>query len=189
MFRVCCALLAALVLAGCTDDMYNQPKYEPMETSQMFPDQQAMRPLPPGVVQFGDTREDAHYYRGRVDGAFVTTFPFPVTRDMLYRGQERYEVFCAPCHGLTGYGNGMIEQRTPSMQVPSLHSERLRNAPEGLYFEVITNGYRYMYGYGSRIPAEDRWAIIAYMRALQRSQQATLADVPAEERERLESEP
>jgi hypothetical protein len=185
----CGALLAVLALAGCTNDMYNQPKYEPMETSRLFPDQQAMRPLPPGVVVAGDTQADTHYYAGQVDGAFVTTFPMTVTREMLYRGQERYDIFCSPCHGLAGYGNGMIAQRTERMLVPSFHSERLRAAPEGLYFEVITNGYRYMYGYGSRIPVEDRWAIIAYVRALQRSQQATLADVPAAERGALEDAP
>jgi mono/diheme cytochrome c family protein len=186
LFQISSALLIALALVGCTNDMYNQAKYEPMETSQVFPDRQAMRPLPPGVVMFGDTREDTHYYTGQVDGAFVTTFPFPVDRETLYRGQERYEIYCSPCHGLSGYGNGMIEQRTEQMIVPSLHQQRLRDAPEGLYFEVITNGYRYMYGYGTRISVEDRWAIIAYIRALQRSQQATLKDVPTEERHRLE---
>ena len=122
---------------------------------------------------------------GQGGGTPVDTFPYPVTRDILDRGQVRYNTFCAPCHAITGYGDGMIVQRGFSAP-PSFHTERLREAPVGYYFDVITNGFGRMYAYGSRITPADRWAIIAYIRALQLSQNATIEDVPADERQQLQ---
>lgn len=179
---------AMLTIAACTPAMADQPRYEPLEPSILFRDGSSARPLPAGSVPIDGAQLDTHFYTGRVDNVYVDSFPFPVDAVIIARGQERYDIFCAPCHGITGTGNGMIAQRSDRLLVPSFHQERLRQAPEGLYFEVITNGYRYMYGYGSRIPEEDRWAIIAYIRVLQRSRNANLADVPADDRPRLERE-
>jgi mono/diheme cytochrome c family protein len=116
-------------------------------------------------------------YAGLENGTQATDFPFPVTSDVLARGQERYDIYCTPCHGYAGYGDGVIVQRglTPP---PSFHSDRLRAAPVGHFFDVITNGFGVMYSYGDRVQPEDRWAIAAYIRALQLSQDATLDDVP-----------
>lgn len=184
-----CVLLCVLpLLVACTGDMYEQPRYDPLEPGAFFEDNRSARPLPLGVVALGDTQTDTHLYTGRVNNQFVTSFPFPVTREVMYRGQERFNIYCSPCHGLTGEGNGMIAQRSERLLVPSLHQQRLRDAPDGFLFEVITNGYRYMYGYATRVSVEDRWAIVAYVRALQRSHQATLEDIPLEERTRLEQE-
>ncbi|MDW8167442.1 MAG: cytochrome c [Acidobacteriota bacterium] len=127
---------------------------------------------------------DEHLYTGKVRGQLAETFPFPITRSILERGRERYDIFCAPCHGRDGYGEGMIVQRG-FRQPSSFHTDRLRQAPVGYFFDVITNGFGTMYSYASRIPPEDRWAIVAYIRALQLSQNARLQDVPPAERRRL----
>jgi len=137
-----------------------------------------------GVGNTGPTGD----YRVRGAGALMDKFPFPVTEEVLLRGQERYDIYCAPCHGRTGYGDGMIVRRGFS-QPPSYHQARLREAPVGHYFDVITNGFGAMYPYGDRITPEDRWAIIAYIRALQLSQDANINDVPAAERSQLETGP
>lgn len=127
-------------------------------------------------------------YRVRGAGATMTEFPFPVTKEVLLRGQERYDIYCAPCHGRTGYGDGMVVRRGFSAP-PSYHQSRLREAPVGHFFDVITNGFGAMYAYGDRITPEDRWALIAYVRALQLSQDANMKDVPASEREALKNAP
>lgn len=135
-----------------------------------------------GVNNTGPTGD----YRVRGAGAEMDEFPFPVTKEVLLRGQERYDIYCAPCHGRTGYGDGMIVRRGFS-QPPSYHQDRLREAPVGHYFDVITNGFGAMYQYGDRITPEDRWALIAYIRALQLSQDASMQDVPKAAREALDN--
>lgn len=179
-------LLLGLVLGAgaCRQDMHDQPRYKPLGGSAFFEDGRASRPLVEGTVPRGYARTDEHFYTGKVNGRLVETFPFPITRRVLERGRERYDIFCAPCHGRDGYGEGMIVQRG-FRQPPSFHTDRLRRAPVGHFFDVITNGFGTMYSYASRIPPEDRWAIIAYIRALQLSQHATLEDVPPAERRRL----
>lgn len=164
--------------------MADQPKYQPLQASTFFEDGRASRPRVPGTVARGQLRADEALYTGSTGGKLVDTFPFPVTPAVLQRGRERYNIFCAPCHDQVGTGRGMIVQRG-FQPPPSFHIERLREAPVGYFFTVITNGFGAMYDYADRIPPRDRWAIIAYIRALQLSQHATLADVPAEERQRL----
>ncbi len=173
--------------AGCRLDMHIQPKYKPDEPSTFFGDGRSDRPEVNGVVARGHLRTDQHLYTGRVNGVLVNTFPIPITRDVLERGRERFNIYCSPCHDYTGSGQGMIVQRGFPAP-PSYHIDRLRQAPVGHFFEVITNGYGAMFSYASRISPKDRWAIVAYIRALQLSQHATLDDVPAQERSKLTEE-
>ncbi len=175
-----------LSMAGCyRDDMRDQPRYEPLEASSFFEDGRSARPLVPGTVARGHLRTDAHLYTGKSGGTLVDTFPFPITREVLEEGREQYNIFCSPCHDRVGNGQGMIVQRG-FRPPPSFHIARLREAPVGHFFDVITNGFGAMYPYAERIPPRKRWAIVAYIRALQLSQHATLADVPEDERHRLE---
>lgn len=187
MLRRTFTLLAlyTLFLAACGGQMSDQPRYEPLEASRFFADGKASRDLVPGTVARGRLWDDAHLYEGMEEGGVAENFPFPVNMDVLERGQERYNIFCAPCHGLAGYGNGMIVQRGFSPPT-SFHEERLREAPVGYYYSVITNGFGAMYSYASRIPPEDRWAIIAYVRALQFSQHAPVDNLPAVDREQVQ---
>jgi mono/diheme cytochrome c family protein len=164
-------------LAACGPNMYDQPRHEPEEQSDFFPDGQASRPRVPDTVARGRARTDDYYYTGKVDGTPVAAFPTPVTKAMIERGHERYDIYCSVCHGLTGYGDGMIVQRG-FPHPPSFHTEALRNAPIGHFYDVITNGYGVMYPYASRVSPDDRWAIAAYIRALQLSQDARPGDVP-----------
>lgn len=179
------ALVLVACLVACRQDMHDQPKLEPYERSPLFADGRAMRPTVEGTVARGRLREDDHLYRGRVEGELATAFPFPVDRAVLERGRERYGIFCAPCHGLTGDGDGMIVRRG-FKRPPSFHEQRLRDAPPGHFFDVVTNGYGVMYDHGDRIPPRDRWRITAWVRVLQRSRTASLDDVPPEERAGLE---
>ena len=176
---------ACLLVAGCRQDMHDAPRYDPLEASAFFPDGQAARPLVTNTVARGQLREDDHLYRGRVNGELADTFPMPVTAETMRRGQERFNVFCAPCHGPTGAGNGTIVQRG-FRAPPSFHEERLRNAPVGYYYDVMTNGFGAMQDYAAQVPVPDRWAIAAYIRALQLSQRATVNDVPADRRAELD---
>jgi mono/diheme cytochrome c family protein len=178
--------LGSLGLGACRQDMHDQPKLETFEGSTFFPDGRASRPLVPGTVARGRLFEDEHLYRGTVDGVPAETIPFELTEEVLDRGRERYSIFCAPCHGAAGTGDGMIVQRGMTRPT-SFHLERLREAPPGYFFDVITRGFGAMYDYSDRIEPEDRWAVIGYVRALQLSQNATLADVPPEQREQLEA--
>jgi hypothetical protein len=183
-------LLAFVALAGCTDTgiehgMENQPKVKPMAESDFFPDGRGARPQVPGTVARGHLQSDVLFYTGKVHGRYADVFPFPVTREVLERGHERYDIFCAVCHDRVGTGNGMIVRRGFS-HPPSYHTERLRDAPVGHFFDVITNGYGAMYSYNDRIPVNDRWAIIAYIRALQFSQHAALTDLPEKDRADVE---
>jgi len=186
-WRTLSLLLLVLGASACRQDMHNQPKYKPLAGSSFFRDGRASRPVVEGTVPRGYARTDEHLYAGKVNGRPAETFPFPLTREVLERGRERYDIFCAPCHGRDGYGEGMIVQRG-FRPPPSFHTDRLRQAPVGYFFEVITNGLGTMYSYASRIRPEDRWAIVAYIRALQLSQHATLEDVPPAERRRLMGE-
>jgi hypothetical protein len=167
--------------------MHDQPRYEPFEASAFFADGRSVRPLVSGTVARGQLQTDAHFATGMVESKAADTLPFSVTRPLLERGQERYTIFCVPCHDSVGNGQGIIVQRG-FRQPPSFHLERLREAPIGHFFEVMTNGFGAMADYATQIPPRDRWAIAAYIRALQLSQHATLTDVPAEVRQRLQSE-
>ena len=182
---VVCALAAAL--SACRQDMHDNPRYEPLEQSTFFADGRSQRPLVPNTVPRGFLREDEHLYRGKVNGELATEFPMPVNASLILRGQERYNVFCSPCHGRTGSGDGMIVRR--GYRAPTtFHDARLREAPPGYIFDVITNGFGAMPDYAAQVPVEDRWAIAAYVKALQFSQNATLADVPPERRRDLETQ-
>lgn len=176
--------MLAMLLAGCRLDMHVQPKYRPLDPSPFFADERSARAPVPDTVARGHLRIDDHLYTGKVNGALADSFPFPITRRDLDRGRERFEIFCSPCHGRLGYGNGMIVQRGFSAP-PSYHTDRLRQAPPGHFFGVITNGYGRMFSYAARVSVEDRWRIAAYIRALQLSQHATLGDVPESERGKL----
>src|SRR5215469_15628465 len=178
------ALMAVVSVSGCRLDMHLQPKYLPYAPTQFFHDGRSERQPVEGTVARGQLRLDELLYTGRENGVESNRFPFPMTRADLERGRERYNVFCTPCHDYTGSGNGMIVQRG-FPHPPSYHIDRLRNAPVGHFFGVMTSGFGEMYSYGSRIDPADRWRIAAYIRALQLSQHATVEDVPAAERQKL----
>jgi len=179
-------LMAALGIAaaGCRQDMHDQPKYIPLRGSPFFADQRSARPLVPGTVARGQLREDALLYTGKVNGADATEFPFPIDDRVMARGQQRFDIYCSPCHGRTGLGDGMVVRRG-YRRPPSYDDERLRTAPVGHFFDVITNGFGAMPDYAAQVKPEDRWAIVAYIRALQLSRRGTLSDVPAAERDKL----
>jgi Cytochrome C oxidase, cbb3-type, subunit III len=166
--------------SGCRKDMFDQPKSSPLGSSDFFADGAASRPIPPHTVAREDVNADEAFNTGMIGTNLVTTFPFPITSAILLRGRENYEIDCVPCHGETGDGNGIIVERgfpaPPSYNIP-----RLRNAPVGHFFDVMTRGYGVMYSYAARVTPADRWAIAAYIRALQLSQHASLADVPTNE--------
>jgi len=179
-------LAAALGALGCRQDMHDQPKYKPLRKSDFFPDGRSARPLLEGTVARGSLREDAALYTGKVGNDFIAEIPVKVTAELLRRGRTQFEAFCSPCHGRTGMGDGMIVRRgfkRPS----SYHVDRLRAMPIGYFFDVMTNGYGAMSDYASQVPVRDRWAIAAYIRTLQLSQHAPVADVPADKRDELEA--
>ena len=178
-------LLALLVTCGCRQDMHDQPKLQPLESSNFFEDGRASRPLLAGTVARGQLRDDEHFYTGMIGGKPVTTFPFPLTADTLKRGQQRYNIYCSPCHDRSGNGVGIVVTRG-YRQPPAFHIDRLREAEVGYLFDVITNGFGAMPDYSMQVEPEDRWAIVAYLRVLQRSSRGTLADVPPAERAKLE---
>ena len=182
-----CFLLSVFLFCGCRRDMFQQPKENPLGEDTFFSDDGASRPLPPHTVARGHLDDDDAFYTGTIGTNLVTEFPFPITREVLERGRERFDIYCAECHGRTGDGNGMIVQRGFPAP-PSYHIDRLRAAPVGHFFNVMTHGYGVMYSYASRVEPRDRWAIAAYIRVLQLSHDATLADVPANERAELEAE-
>jgi mono/diheme cytochrome c family protein len=174
-------VLACLALAACRQDMHDAPRYEPLEATTFFSNGSSERMPVANTVARGQVHEDRHLYEGVVDGKPAETFPMPVTAAVMARGQERYNVFCSPCHGRSGVGNGMIVQRG-FRQPPSLLEDRLRNAPVGYFFDVTTHGFGAMQDYSAQVTVADRWAITAYIRALQLSQRATVDDVPADRR-------
>ncbi len=179
------AVLAAGALGGCRLDMHLQPRYNPYDPSDFFSDGRSARQPVAGTVARGELRIDEQLYTGKVDGKLADTFPFPITANDILRGQQRYNIYCSPCHDYTGSGRGMIVQRG-FPPPPSYHIDRLRQAPVGHFFDVMTNGFGAMYSYASRISPEDRWRIAAYIRALQLSEHAKIEDVPDAERPKLE---
>jgi mono/diheme cytochrome c family protein len=176
------AIVAACVtLAACRQDMHDAPSYDPLQQTNFFANGAASRPLVANTVARGQLRADEHLYTGKVNGQTATEFPMPVTGQVLDRGQERFNVYCAPCHGRTGEGNGMVVQRG-FRAPPSYHDERLRNVPVGYFFDVMTNGFGAMQDYSAQVTVPDRWAIAAHIRVLQLSRHATVDDVPADRR-------
>ena len=175
--RACVGWLAAcLVLcAGCRKDMYDQPRYEAYEPSTFFADGTSSRPAIPGTIARGHLRADTIYYEGKIDGKDSDVFPFPIDEATIEEGRDRFMIFCMPCHGQLGNGKGMVVRRGFSPP-PDFHSEYLRKIPVGHFYNVITHGYGAMYSYEARIPVRQRWAIAAYIRALQYSQDATPED-------------
>ena len=172
-------LLLAMATTGCRLDMHVQPRYNPLAKSDFFPDQRAARPLVEGTVAQGEQRADSYFYTGKIANNPGEYMPFPVTREVLERGRERYNVYCSPCHSRVGDGNGFVPTRGFTRKPPSYHIERLQKAPVGYFYDVMTNGFGIMLDYSSQIPPRDRWCIAAYIRALQLSQNATAGDVPS----------
>jgi len=164
-------------LAGCRQDMHNQPKYRPLRASDFFEDGSSARPLVEGTIARGTLQTDAAFFTGKAGAMLVNELPFPVTAEVIDRGQQRFNIYCTPCHGTTGVGDGMVVQRGYP-QPPSFHIDRLRNIEAGYFFDVMTNGFGRMPDYRAQITPRDRWNIIAYIRALQLAQHAAPSDVP-----------
>ncbi len=186
--RVIAMAITVAALTGCHDDMYNQPRYEALEPSTFFDDGRSARPLVPGTIQYGAPPTDDVLHTGRSDGELTTTLPVELTPALLNRGQERFNIYCSVCHARTGDGDGMVVQRG-YRQPPTFHSDRLRGAPIGHLFDVMTSGFGAMPSYAMQVPPEDRWAIAAYIRALQLSQHASADSLPEDVRQKLESTP
>jgi mono/diheme cytochrome c family protein len=171
-------VVAGCALIACRQDMHDTPRYEPLEASAFFTDGSSARmPVANTVSRNPLSDTDELLYTGKINGTLANAFPMAITAAVLARGQERYNIFCAPCHGRTGKGDGTIVQRG-MRQPPSFMEDRLRNAAAGYFFDVMTHGFGAMQDYASQIPVEDRWAIVAYERALQFSQHAAIDDVP-----------
>jgi mono/diheme cytochrome c family protein len=180
-------LVAGLVVmgaSGCHQGMWNNSRLKPLEKGPFFQNGMSAQPFVEGTVAFEQPETDELFYTGKINGQFSPVFPFEITKDVLKRGQDRFNIFCSPCHSRVGDGNGMIVQRELK-RAGNYHQQRLVDSPPGYFFDVMTNGFGVMYSYASRIKPEDRWAIAAYIRVLQLSQNASLADVPPEEREKL----
>jgi mono/diheme cytochrome c family protein len=190
--------LGLLALAACRGDrsedppvhlirnMINQPRFDPQAESELFADKRTMRPVPANTIAQGSAKLDDHLSLGKAaDGTFAKGFPFEVDTAFVKRGQERYNIYCTPCHGPLGVGNGIVTTRGFNIPPTNLHEERIRNMPEGEIFNVITNGVRNMPAYSTQVPLRDRWAIVSYVRALERSQNAKIDDVPENERSKL----
>jgi mono/diheme cytochrome c family protein len=179
-------VLSCLVFTACQQKMADQPRYRPLAKSEFFEDGRSARPLVEGTVARGQLRADEAFFTGKANGKLVERFPFPITKAVLLRGQDRFNIYCSPCHDRLGTGRGMIVRRG-YYQPPSYHTERLRAAPPGHFFQIITNGFGVMPDYAQQVPPQDRWAIIAYIRALQLSQHAPAADLPESARRKLEA--
>jgi len=183
--------VAALAAAGCRQDMHDQPKIRPLGPSVFFADGQGARPLPAHTVARGLLKDDVWFWTGKAaDGKPAAALPpgVPLDRATLERGHERFDIFCSPCHDRTGNGRGMVVRRG-FKQPPSYHIDRLRQSPVGYFFDVMTNGFGNMPSYAAQIPPRDRWAIAAYVKALQRSQHVPAAELTAVERAQLETAP
>ncbi len=184
-YKLGALVLLAAGLSACRQDMQDQPKYIPLRPSDFFLDGRSARPLSEGTIPRGHLNDDPAFFTGKgADGKLVTYFPIAVTKDVILRGQQRFNVYCSPCHDRTGSGNGMIVRRG-YRRPPSYHTQRLIEQPDGHFFDVMTNGFGAMPDYAVQIQPQDRWAIVAYIRALQLSQQATINDVPADARGQL----
>jgi hypothetical protein len=173
-------LTTTVVLSSaCRIDMHVQPKQNPLSRSDFFADQRSERPPVEGTVARGQLHEDTYFYTGKSGSSPGDYMPFPVTKEVLERGRERYNIYCAPCHSRVGDGNGFIPSRGFARKPPSFHDQRLQKAPLGYFYDVMSNGFGIMPDYASQISAMDRWKVVAYIRALQLSQNATRADVPS----------
>lgn len=178
-------LILALLSVACRRDMQDQPRYKPLAPSTFFPDGRSARPIPAHTIALGELNDTDILHTGGRDGNFADSIPIPVNLALLERGQQRYEIFCSPCHGRLGDGQGMVARR--GFHFPkNFDSDRLREVPPGYLFQVISNGYGGMGDYGDQIPdVRDRWAIVAYLRALQLSRHAPLAELTPAEKARL----
>ena len=186
--NVLVVVLLALGAAACRQDMHNAPRYKPLAASDFFADGRASRNLPAGTVARGWLRADEALYTGRANGELLAEFPFPITSTDMQRGRDRYNIYCTPCHGILGDGQGMVVQRG-LRRAASYHQDRLRDEKVGYFYDVVTNGFGAMQGYAEQIPVRDRWLIVAYVRALQLSQHATMAEVPADRQNDLDNPP
>lgn len=176
--------LPLLVIAAACNDMADRSRVKPLEESRYFADRQSARPLPEGTVARGHLRDDELLHTGKINGQFADRFPFRVDAGVMNRGENRYTTFCSPCHGRLGDGTGMIVQR--GFPKPnSFHADSLRLKPAGYYVDVITNGFGRMYSYAASVPVNDRWAIVAYIRALQMSRRVPLNELSPEEQRRI----
>jgi mono/diheme cytochrome c family protein len=173
-----CALAACGILAGCRQDMHDQPKFIPQRGTDFYSDGRSVRPQVENTVARGQLHQDTYFYTGLQDGKEGDGMPFAVTPAVLERGQERYNIYCTPCHSRVGNGVGMIVQRGYS-KAGNYHTARLEAAPLGHFFNVMTNGYGSMPDYSAQVSPQDRWAIVAYIKALQLSQDAKPSDAPA----------
>lgn len=181
--------LGSVGAMGCRQDMHDQPKLKPYRSSDFFADGSGMRALPAHTVARGSLREDTHFFTGRMaDGSMATELPMPMTKALLKRGQDRFKIYCTPCHGQLGDGRGMVVRRGYK-QPTSYHDERLRQVPIGYFFDVMTNGFAVMPSYAAQVAPADRWAIAAYIRALQLSQRVDAASLTAEQRAALDAPP
>jgi len=185
---IAASLMALVFAAGCRQDMHNGPRYKALRSSDFFTNGSSARNLPTGTVARGWLRDDEALYTGKVNGQFVDEFPFPIGHDELVRGQQRFNIYCTPCHSRLGDGKGMVVQRG-LRQAASFHQDRLRQEKNGYFFDVITNGFGAMPDYATQIPVRDRWLIVAYVRTLQLSQHASVNDVPADHRGDLDRTP
>jgi mono/diheme cytochrome c family protein len=179
------ALVVAVTASACRQDMHDAAKYEPLEKSAFFKDGRASRQLVPGTIARGKLKEDTLLHTGRDANGLAATFPFPVTAGVLARGQERYNIYCSPCHSQVGDGNGMIAQRG-FKRPPTFHDDRVRGMAPGYFVNVMTNGFATMPSYALQVSPEDRWAITAYIKALQLSQHASASNLSAEDRAKVE---
>ncbi len=181
------AIAAALLVAGCRQDMHDQPRFQEYEGSKFFADGRSARPPVDGTVARGHLDDDPVMYAGRSEnGGLAERIPLTVDRALLERGRERYDIYCSPCHDRAGTGHGMIVERGYK-EPPSFHIDRLRSEPPGYFYNVIRNGFGLMPAYAAQVQTSDRWAIVAYIRALQRSQHAALADVAETDRAKLDT--
>lgn len=180
-------IFAAAAMIGCRQDMHDQPRYRLNAASDFWGDRRAARPVVQGTVARGQLKADTLLNTGMIQGKAVDLFPMPVTKEVVERGRDRYNIYCSPCHGMTGAGNGMIVSRGLK-NPPSYHTDALRDQPAGHFFQVITNGNGSMASYAARIPVADRWAIVAYVRVLQRSQNVQVAELSSSERDKVEKE-
>jgi mono/diheme cytochrome c family protein len=186
--HILAVVAATALIAGCRQDMHDAPRYEAFEASPTFADNRASRSAPAGTVARGWLRDDEALYTGKIAGQAVDAFPFAIAHADLQRGQQRFNIYCTPCHGRLGDGNGMVVQRG-YRQAASFHQDRLRQERVGYFYDVITNGFGAMPDYAAQIPVRDRWLIVAYIRTLQLSQHATVDDVPAGSRADLDAAP
>jgi hypothetical protein len=184
--RALAALALSAAVCGCRQKMADQPAYRPLQESSFWADGRSARAPVPGTVARGMLREDEGFYTGKRGAEFVNLVPMPVNREVLQRGRERYDIFCAPCHDRLGNGQGMVVRRG-FPPPPSMHIDRLREARPGYLYDVITRGFGRMADHASQIPVEDRWAIVAYLKVLQFSQHAPLSAVPEADRSLLET--